>query len=351
MHALMQKYEAIGLSVAVVKDWDIVYAHSFGYKNREDSIPLSPNDLFRIASVSKTFVATAIMQLAELGRLSLDDDVNNYLHFKVQNPKYPEIPITVRMLLCHRSSINDSQGYKTFDKINPFVNPQFSKCYCDFAPDSSYVYCNLNYNLLGAIIENVTGKRLDAYIHENIVLPLNLHGSFNVLDLDSSLFVRAYRYGKQDDTLTLSTETYQPFVQQMSNYRLGYSTPFLSAAGGMKITVQELATYMMMHMNKGEYRGRRIISKESEDRMREVQTPESQYALSLKHYKNIVPGKKLIGQTGGAYGIHTAMIFHPEAGYGFVVFCNGCKSKSADGHELNFGIIKELYYRLIQENH
>ena len=66
MHALMQKYEAIGLSVAVVKDWDIVYAHSFGYKNREDSIPLSPNDLFRIASVSKTFVATAIMQLAEL---------------------------------------------------------------------------------------------------------------------------------------------------------------------------------------------------------------------------------------------------------------------------------------------
>lgn len=339
---LMQKYGAIGLSVAVVRDSKIVYSNSFGYKNREEAVLLDPSDLFRIASITKTFVATAIMQLVEKKKLSLDDDINNYLSFKVQNPQFQGTPITVKMLLCHRSSINDSQGYKTFKVIDPSANPQYVKCYNAYEPGSSYAYCNLNYNLLGAIIENVTGERFDRYIYRKIVRPLGLHGRFNVMDLDSTLFVSSYRYDKNQDSLVLDRNTYLPYRDEINHYQLGYSVPYLSAAAGMKISVTELARYMIMHMNKGKYKWRRIISDKSELEMRQVPVPKHWYALSLSHYYYILPDEELIGQTGGDHGIHTAMIFHPEKKYGFVVFCNGCKSGSADGHELNFEVIKLL---------
>ena len=348
--SLMNKYEAIGVSVAVVKENKIVYTHAFGYKDFENSIPLHTDDLFRIASVSKTLTATAIMQLVEKGKLSLDDDINSYLSFNVHNPKFPEATITIKMLMCHRSSLNDSQGYKSFDKIVSATSGLSSKCFGDYEPGSKFVYCNLNYNLLGAIIENISGKRFDKYIRQNILKPLKLHGSFSVLDLDTSRFVKAYWYNKQNNTLSLSKDTYLSHKVKLDNYKLGFTTPYLSPAGGLKISVAELARYMIMHMNDGVLNKKRILSSESEFIMRQAPALNHEYALSFLHYKSIIPGEELIGQTGGAHGIHTAMIFHPEKEYGFVTFCNGCKSKSTNGQELNFEIIKYLYKRLIISN-
>lgn len=347
---LMQKYGAIGVSVAVVKDDNIAYYNSFGYKDLEDSVPLHTSDLFRIASVSKTFVATAIMQIVEKRQLSLDDDINKYLSFRVKNPKYPQIPITIKMLMCHRSSINDSQGYRNFEKIISSSGFMSEKCFSDYVPGSQYTYCNLNYNLLGAIIEEVTGKRFDQYIQKNILKPLKLRGRFNVAELDSASFVNSYWYDRKKDKFIYVGETYKPYTEVMQNYVLGYSVPYLSAAGGLKISVSELARYMMMHMNNGSYKKKTIISRESERIMREVPVPNHWYALSFSHYNNtVILGEELLGQTGGAHGIHTAMIFHPTKKYGFIVFCNGCKSKSSsmDGHELNFDIIRCLYNNII----
>ena len=247
------------------------------------------------------------------------------------------------MLLCHRSSINDSQGYKRFCGLVSQSGSLIEKCFSNYAPGNKYTYCNLNYNLLGAIIENITRKRFDKYIWKQIVKPLDIPGSFNVLDLDSTLFVKAYRYNKQQDSFQLSSDTYLPYKDELRHYQLGYSVPFLSAAGGMKITVVELAKFMMMHMNDGIFNKKRIIRSESEELMRQVPDKNHWYALSITHYNSIIQGERLLGQTGGAHGIHTAMIFHPEKKYGFVVFCNGCKSKSTNGQEMNFEIIRRLY--------
>lgn len=344
----MRKYDAIGVSVAVVKDSTIVYLQSFGLKDREGSIPLHTDDLFRIASVSKTFIGTAIMQLVEKGKLSLDDDVNNYLDFKITNPRHAEVPITIKMLMCHRSSINDSQGWLSFDKINPDLNPNYTNCYCEYVPGEDYTYSNLNYCLLGAVIEIVSKERFDQYIQNHIMKPLALHGSFNGQDLDSTRFVNPYRHRKQIDSLLLINNVYQPGTRKVKGYELGYSTTIFSPSGGMIITPAELAQYMLMHIYHGHYKNVSIITKQSEQAMREIQTPKRHYALSLKHYANIIPKEKMIGQTGGAHGIHTAMIFNPEKKYGFIVFCNGCKSKSTDGHEMNYEIIKRLYDSIIR---
>ena len=95
----MQQTPVAGLSVAVVKNSKIIYTHSFGSKNIETNTPLTDDCLFRIASISKSFSATAIMQLAERKKLSLDEDISNLAGFKIRNPKFPETVITLRMAM------------------------------------------------------------------------------------------------------------------------------------------------------------------------------------------------------------------------------------------------------------
>ena len=120
---IRSKYDNIGLAVVVVKNNRIVYSKTFGYNpdpsDPTKGVPIKTDDIFYIASVSKTFVGTAVMQLVEKGRLSLEDDVNRYLDFSVRNPRFPDVPITIRMLLAHRSSLKKNAHYIGFDKINP----------------------------------------------------------------------------------------------------------------------------------------------------------------------------------------------------------------------------------------
>lgn len=119
---IMNQYDVVGLSVVVVKDGHIVYAKAFGVKDRERHTPLRENDLFRIASISKSFSATSVMQLVEAGNVSLNDDISDLMGFKIRNPKYPHSKITLRMVMSHTSSINDSQGYFDFEVIDPAKN-------------------------------------------------------------------------------------------------------------------------------------------------------------------------------------------------------------------------------------
>ena len=109
---LMQDYPVMGLSLAVVKGGKVVHTQALGWKE-EGKEPLETTDLFRIASISKSFTATALLQLVEKKVLSLDDDVSDLIGFRIRNPKFPDTVITLRMLLSHTSSINDQQGYFT----------------------------------------------------------------------------------------------------------------------------------------------------------------------------------------------------------------------------------------------
>ena len=352
---LMEKHEGIGLSVVVVKNSKIVYYDSFGYNpDYSDSTkrtPIKKNNINYIASVSKTFISTAIMQLKDKRLLSLDDDVNKYLDFSVRNPYYPDTPITIRMLLTHRSSLNNLNYTVTFDHFNlliPEKNKDYSQCYNNYKPGTSYDYCNYGYAILGAVIEKTTGLRLDDYMDKYIMKPMRLYGGYNVEKLDSDRFVRTYQYSKGKYVRPI--DVYKP-DGHLKDYVLGFSTPTLHPADGMIISSCDLAKFMMMHMNDGQYKkGKRIISSESEKEMREVPSDNRNYGLALAHY-NFINGIDLIGMTGGARGMHTAMYFNPEGKYGFVVFCNGCNSTSAADGGLNKLVVQELYKSFIQENY
>lgn len=347
---IMQANEAIGVSLLVVKDNKLCYYKSFGYKpdyqipEKRDSI--NTDDIFRIASISKTFVATAIMQLMEKGLIKLDDDINQYLNFKVRNPYYPGIPITVRMLLNHHSSIADYQYGKYKNSLAMFMNDSINvlkSVFEKYKPGAKYNYSNYGYSLLGAIIENVSQVRFDEYIEKNILLPLGIYGGYNVSKIDSTKLVWARVYNKKTKKYTNSPQMYDPFTKGMKSYVLGESTALFSPAGGMKLSVPDLAKYMLIHMNYGTYHGVRILSMESEEQLWKV-NPKTKYGLGFMHANFNLKGVDMIGHQGGAYGIYSSMFFNPDEKYGFIVICNGCNS----GHNLDTQILRELYHFFIR---
>ena len=328
---LMQTTPVVGLSVAVVKDNKIIYNHSFGYKDLEQKLPLQNDHIFRIASISKSFTTTAIMQLVVKKQISLDQDVSELVGFKVRNPKFPSTVITLKMLLSHRSSINDSEGYFSLDAIDPAKNPNWEKSYNAYEPNKGYMYCNLNYNLAGSILEKITGVRFDQYIQQQILDPLGLYGGYNVNALDSNLIAKLYEYNRDSAKFIYSPNAYAPRTEEINNYTMGRSTPIFSPTGGMKISAKDLAKYMIMHSQLGKYKGGRMISKKLSQQMQAIISEEENYGMALETSTQLIPGKTMIGHTGVAYGLYSIMFFEPKEKIGFVVISNGCDPKTING--------------------
>ncbi|TCS85081.1 CubicO group peptidase (beta-lactamase class C family) [Anseongella ginsenosidimutans] len=349
--AIMADYQAVGAAVAVVKDNKVVYSKSFGWKDTAARERLEPGDIFRIASISKSFTATGIMQLVEAGKLSLDDDVGELIGFPVRNPNFPDSVITLEMVLSHRSSISDENGYFTLDVFNPDKDPNWAKAYNDYAPGADYQYCNLNFNLAGAILEKYSGERLDHYVRRHILQPLSLYGGYNVDDLDSTRFVTLYAYNGNTKGFTASPAAYRSRAEALEDYQMGYSTPVFSPTGGMKMSAEDLARYMIMHMNYGEANGVRILSQASSRSMQRVRSPESGYGMALRTLDYLIPGKKLVGHEGIAYGLYSAMYFQPEEHFGIVVITNGCRTGFSHGDVINdflFAMYDSVYRNLFR---
>lgn len=328
---IMLQSKVMGLSVAVVKKNKVIYNQSFGLKDAATNTPLTNDCLFRIASISKSFSATSILQLVEAKKLSLDNDISDLIGFKVRNPKFPDAVITIRLLLSHQSSINDSQGYFTLDAINPSKNPDWVKCYNDYKPGSGYMYCNLNYNMIGAIIEKYSGERFDQYIRHHILDPLKLYGGYCVDSLDASRFATLYEYKADSAIFTPSPAAYSPRREEIASYVMGYSTPVFSPTGGMKITAADLARYMIMHMKQGRYKGKKIISKKSARLMQSTIAEKEGYGFAIWITDKLIPGKTMKGHTGSAYGLNSAMFFNSKEKFGIVVISNGCDPAYSDG--------------------
>ena len=324
LQTMIKELKVVGLSVAVVKDDEIIYTHSFGLKDIHSNTPLTDQNIFRIASISKSFSATSIMQLVEAKKLSLVDDFSNLVGFKIRNPKFPETVITLRMVMSHTSSINDSQGYFSLDSINPAKTINWEKCYNDYEPGKGYQYCNLNYNMVGTVIEKLSGERFDQYVKHHVLDPLNIYGGYCVDSLNNNLFASLYEYDTTTKKFVAAAGAYNPRREEIKNYVMGYNTPIFSPTGGMKISATDLAKYMSMHMNYGKYKAVRIISKKSAKAMQTKIADEEGYGLAIMTLDDLIPGKIMKGHTGSAYGLYSAMFFQPEEKFGIVVITNGC---------------------------
>jgi len=192
LSSLMQESGAAGMALGVVLDHELVFASGYGVRELGENNPITERSVFHWASVSKPLVATAVMQLVERDQLALDDRLADLLpYFRMADHRYRDI--TVRQLLTHTSGMSDVEDYE-------WSNPQFddealkrwaleqSDAELLFAPGTSREYSNLGFELLGLIVQEVSGVSFEQYMQEEIFQPLEMReSSFVANQIDPAL--------------------------------------------------------------------------------------------------------------------------------------------------------------------
>lgn len=363
----MEECMTNGLAVVMVKGDDVIYQNAFGYKDVEKGIPLDINDIFRIASISKSFSGVSIMQLVEAGKISLEDDVNDILGMNIRNPRYPDIPITVKMLLSHTSSMKDGGGAARYtdltyiDESKTSIDEIREKSYLPYPPGQGYKYCNRALNTIGVIIEKVSGERFDNYVLNHILRPMGLsekEAGYNVDTLDNSKFVSLYIYDKKNNCLNKSQTAYArkrgEKAVESGTYVIGRDGHGWSPTGGMKISAPNLAKWMMTLRDGGMApNGARILSEAGTKKLLTPVTPAdegTQYCLTTRTETRFIEGKTLKGHTGSAQGLKSCMFFCPDEDWGFVCIASSTKlDKINEVYKIYYKTVNLLYDQYIKK--
>jgi len=294
--------ELSGLQLLVIRDHEVVFEYASGFARLIDAgeVSLNTDHKARIASISKLVAAVGLMQLVEAGRVDLDRDVSDYLGFSLRNPAFPELKISLRMILSHSSSIRDGSYYwleagQRFEDFFLPGRPHFEDG-AHFAseagqgPGEFFTYANLNFGVVAAVIEQVSGKRFDHYMRLQVLEPLGLQSSYNVCDLSATQPERiATLYRKRD-----AKEIWRPegeWISQLDDtgfschygrepvgrgeapgdilpgYRMGENPTLFSPQGGLRASARDLSVIARMLMAGGIYDETRIISQNSVEEM------------------------------------------------------------------------------------
>ncbi len=352
------KYNLMGMSVIGICNQQIVYKKHFGKRDFTRNLNMNDSALYRIASISKNICATALMILYENGQVNLDTDIQTYLGYSVRNPNYPNTPITLRMLLSHTSTIIDGTGYGNFldstgAKPYAFNIQQLIQTSGTFytsdmftnqtIPGQYFNYANINFGIIGTIIEKVSNQRYDLFVRDSIFLPLGLTASHNVNLLPNINNVAAI-YRKNTGVWQAQADNYlgiYPTPKNLNGYVLGQNGIIFSPTGGARISALDLAKYMQMHMQKGILNGIRILNDSTALLMQKQKwlyannNGNNYYGLfrawglgthittNTANNDVIIPNKIMKGHTGEAYGLISDMYYDSARQFGFVFITNG----------------------------
>lgn len=294
-----------GCAASVISDGKVLYEKGYGMANLEYDIPLTPNSVFDIASVSKQFTGLAISTLIQEGKLSPDDDIHKYL------PDVPQFAqkILVRHLIHHTSGLRDwpealhAAGWRwdevfSFDDIMRMVKQQKD---LDFVPGSKYTYSNTGYNLLAAIVEKITGESLGKWEAEHIFKPLGMGSTHLQENYNQVIKNRAYSY--HTDSTTFGTE-----VGELTAY--GSSSIFTS--------VEDLNKWVINFQNKINAKNPVYLRMLETDFFNDKTKGDYAYGLGVRE----VDGIKIISHTGGWQGYRTIILNYPDQKLSIIVLSN-----------------------------
>lgn len=248
---IMTRFEIPGIAIAVTKDSEIIYMNTFGVKDLITKEQLQPEHIFHMASVSKPFVATAVIQLVEQGKMNLDEPLIKYLpYFKLNDDRYQKI--TIRHMLNHTSGIPDVIDYE-WDK------PQYDKGAAEryvrglktekmiAAPGERFHYSNMAYDILGDVIAKVSGKPFEIYMKEQILNPLGMTESSFLL-----------KHIKKELRTSPHIWYLNPAVSDIYPYNRQHAP-----SGTLNSNVVEMIKWAEVNLNHGKLNGKRIISEAS----------------------------------------------------------------------------------------
>ncbi len=302
-----------GAVFVLVKDGRLTIAKGFGYADRERELPVVPDKTaFRVASVSKLFTATAVMQLHERGRLKLDEDVNHYLK-AFQLPEPFATPVTLANLLTHTGGFDErtiGTTARTREEVQPLGRYLAARMpACSLPPGDVTSYSNHGIALAGYIVEETSGVPFARYVGENILEPLGMrHSSFDPgEELESALAV-GYDYEKD-------TDTYRPVRRTYRND---------SPAGALVATGTDMAAFLIAHLQDGRFGQKRILAEATAREMhrqhftQHPRLPGCAYGF-FERFEN---GRRGLEHSGDFSGFASLLFLLPAEGVGFFVSCN-----------------------------
>ncbi len=308
-----------GVVVGVVADQELVWAQGFGFADVRARVPMTPASKFRMASHSKLFTATAIMQLREQGKLRLDDPVSKYLPwFRVKPADPDDPPVTIEELLTHSSGLPREAGshWTTYEfPTEAQLKALMPERQAAFAPEVRWKYSNLAYTLAGMIVETVSGERWADYIRKHIYEPLGMHTS----SVDQNVPGLVTGYGRR---MPDGSRAVMPFVDARG----------MAAATGITSTVEDMARFVSAQFRKGPRGGAQILSTASLREMHRVRMLESNWTTGngIGFAVRRAGDKVYVGHGGGYPGYTTQTTIRLDGKVGVVVLTNTNDSNPND---------------------
>jgi CubicO group peptidase (beta-lactamase class C family) len=269
-----------GLSVLAIRDGKVVYQQQFGLRRLDTTgtgatAPVTPQTMFRIASISKMMTTFGVMKLVEEGKLSLDRDVGDYLGFALRNPHYPARAITLRHLLSHTSTLRDDDGYfwPAGTALRDVLVPAGRMWAQDGEPGAYFTYSNLNWAVVGTIMERVSGERFDRLMRRLLLAPMGLRGGYNPAEFTPQEVADTATLYRRRTRDTEVWDSKGPWIAQvddygatppqappgMDKYVIGSNATPFSPTGGLRISAPDLGKIMLMLVNNGRHAGRQIL--------------------------------------------------------------------------------------------
>jgi CubicO group peptidase (beta-lactamase class C family) len=296
-----------GCALGVIRKGMLIYRKGYGMGSLELQVPLSPQSVFYMGSISKQFTAASIVLADERGALSLDDDVRKYL------PELPDYghPITLRQMLHHTSGLRDflalleisgrhDADLHSRDEMIDLIVRQKT---LNNIPGDEFIYSNTNYFLLGEVIKRATGKPLSEFAQENIFQPLGMtHTRFH----DNHTEVVPGRIAAYDSGTN-------------GNFLVDWSTNFDTVgAGGLMSTVDDLVLWDNNFYNNK--LGKGSLLKELQTRGTLNNGKQISYALGLE--LGTYRGLPIVEHSGALFGYRTELLRFPEQHFTVVCLCN-----------------------------
>ena len=395
------------LSVLAVKGGEVVYQNQFGNRyidnaNPANNLPANADTMYRIASISKLVTTIGVMRLVETGTLSLDADVNQYLGWSLRNPHFPDVPVTLRQMLTHTSSLRDDGGYywEYTTPIRDVLVPggrlygkgaMWAK---NAAPGQYFQYANLPWGVIGTAMERVTGERFDRLMQRLVFTPLGVRGGFHPADFsprDLADTATLYRKRTEIDGKEIwdSSPAKGPWTAQVDNYRneapaprakadyvIGSNGTAFGPQGACRLSAVGLSRLMRMLMGGGEVDGVRLLKPETVAQMLATQwrfdvsrpnggTSEfgdaqelfNAWGLGNQHFLDVSGpqrGDRLadgggftgVGHLGDAWGLTSAFAFDPKTRDG-VIFLVGGVGANPDGSRGNYSAFYRYEERIL----
>lgn len=318
IETLLKSYKAVGLSVAVVENDNVIYSKGFGYRNLEKKLPSTENTVFPIGSATKAFTASLLGILESQDKISLKEKPSFYIpKLQFYNDKMNDL-IKIEDLLSHKSGLGSLDGslilFPENDRIKTIERLKYLKP--NGVINDSWIYSNMGYTIAGAIVEQVTKENWDKNIKAKIFSPLNMNNSFTILQEMESTDNFSFGYGMSNG------KTEKVLYEEYYSY---------GPAGAIKSTSNDMANWLLTWLNNGQFDEQQILPEEYVKNATTIHNVMPQDGADANVYLfgdgfgwrvQSFKGHYKINHGGNTSGFSSQIVMYPNEKLGIVVLTN-----------------------------